>query len=515
MLNGLSRQIGQAEGANVVPLIRYGTGAFLAMLWLFFLAAAALSLWLLLARAEAETQATAESLEEYARRSIEISDFVTEEFNAFLDRRGSTEGLRDDAAVNAEVRRLNRRLPKGSATIFVSARGIVEVSSSPLPDRPINLSDRHWFKMHTEQGATAYIGPAILSRVINRIIFTYTRSYRSADGQLKGIVNLGIPSDSLIGLSPGSSGVTVALLQHQGAVVAAEPISTDMLEKPLILPGAPPAEQQTMIGHDRGHWSVVTVKNLTGYGLYAIAAVPLLQALAPALWGIALGGLALALLTAVMLQLSRLAQKKSLQVEQALADNSVLFQEVHHRVKNNLQVISSLIRMQTDRLPEELRPLMEQTAARVRAIAMVHEQIYSASTPSVVQLDQFLEELLRQIETSMMAGGKAALTTSLAPVAVGLDRAVPVALLATEAITNAIKHGISEEGGAIAITLREEGGRNILEVTDSGNGTGNDAAKAGLGTRIMAALCRQIEGEWALEPSAQGGTRFFLAWPAR
>ena len=512
MLQSLNRYTDRVRTEEVVPLIRRGTALFLALLWLFAALAAAISVWLLIARSEAETQATAETLEQYARRNIELSDFVADEFIAFLDRRGGIEGMSSDSDVMAEMRRLNARLPEGSAIIFVNTEGWVTVSTQPIPARGIKLSDRRWFKAHVQEGAKSLIGPAIHSRVVNRIIFTYTKSYLAPDGRLLGIINLGIPSDTLVGLTPNTARTPLALIQHRGVLVAAQPVSDAQLGKPFALPATPEAEA-TLIGRFLGERAVVTVKNLPEYGLYAMAAIPLMVVLEPALWSIGLGALALALLSFAIINLSRLAQKKSHEVEQALADNRVLFQEVHHRVKNNLQVISSLIRLQTDRVPDEIRPFLEQTAARVRAIAMVHEQIYSASSPSVVQLDAFLKLLIEQLETSMVTDSRTSVTVELEPVAVPLDRAVPVALLATEALTNALKHGVGPEGGTIAISLASGPEVNTLKVCDSGPGTGGEA-KGGLGTQIMTALSRQIEGAWSLVPGEAGGTCFTLTWPA-
>ena len=312
--------------------------------------------------------------------------------------------------------------------------------------------------------------------------------------------------DSVIGLVPDPTWVSMALVQHEGLLVASRPISEADLTKPFAVPAATPNGQPTL-GRAFGALSIETMRDLPDYQLYAIAAVPLLAVLKPALWGIAGGVLVLSLLSFALLNLSQLAQRKSREVEQALADNKVLFQEVHHRVKNNLQVISSLIRLQTDRLPKELAPMMAETAARVRAIALVHEQIYMAAKPSEVQLDVFLRKLMEHLETSLVPGGTRSISTELAPLTVELDRAVPVALLATEAITNAIKHGAQGQSSRIAVTLRREAGEAVLKVISAGSLQEADG-KGGLGSRIMTALAQQIDG--ALEPRGHWRRRHAL-----
>jgi two-component sensor histidine kinase len=129
-----------------------------------------------------------------------------------------------------------------------------------------------------------------------------------------------------------------------------------------------------------------------------------------------------------------------------------------------------------------------------------------------VQLDRFLAQLVQQLSASMI-GGTARITTDLQPVIIGLDRAVPVAILATEAITNAIKHGLDDGRGEIAVSLVSEGDRNVFAVHDSGTSLREDGT-SGLGTRIMTALARQIDGEWDLGSGTSGGTLFTLSWPA-
>jgi two-component sensor histidine kinase len=512
MLSWLINPLHHADSAEVVSLIRRGTMIVLAILWLFAAVAAATASWLMVSRGIAETEATAAGLEQYARRSIELSDFVSDGFAHYLQHRDGTAGLERDTHLHPELYRLKQRLPPGSEILFVAPDGRVRVSTSRLPQEPIDLSDRRWFRAHVDEGVRSYVGPAIASRVVDDTVYTFTKSFFAADGRLLGIINLGIPMQAIIGFSLQFDEMSVAIVQHEGPLVAASQLSVAKLGKPFPLPVRPPGEEATVLGWAFGALSVATVRNLPDQQLYVIAALPLMSMMKPALWGMVVGSLLLGLFTAALLNLSRLAQRKSEQVNEALADNRILFQEVHHRVKNNLQVISSLIRMQTDRLPDEFRPVMEQTAARVRAIAMVHEQIYSAESPSVVQLDPFLKALLAQIQASMLGAERAEIVSDLEPVMVGLDQAVPVALMATEAITNAIQHGLRSGQGAITVSLRQVAGYNALQVDDTGTGPPPDI-KGGLGSRIMTALARQIDGAWSLERTAEGLTRFTLTWP--
>lgn len=511
-LRRLAEAVPAAAGGEVVPLIRRATRALLVMLWVVAIIAAVASAALLVRHAHSHTEGTAFSLEQFARRTVSLAAFVVDEYKEHLDERGGIDGLGSDPETVRRLRDLARWLPEGSSAGVVAADGtyLLSTASPQVPSfRPV---ERQWFLAHVRDGREAYVGPAILSRVSNRYVFTYSSSYRAKDGKLLGVIVLGIPSNSITGLAPDQRHTNMALVEDDGAVVAALPFRPEMIDELVAWNGFLPEDQSTGVANLLGAWSVAAVRDIPDLGLHAIVALPLLDFLQPLLWGIGIGLPVLLLLTQLLISLSNQLQQKSQQVEQTLADNRVLFQEVHHRVKNNLQVVSSLLRLQSERLPPELRPLLDETGARVRAIALVHEQIYRTASPSDVQLDKFLVQLVQQLAASMI-GGTARIVTDLQPVNIGLDRAVPVAILATEAITNAIKHGLDNGDGAITVRLDSQAGMNRLEVQDSGSST-RDAGNSGLGSRIMTALSRQIDGQWSREATSSGGTCFLLTWPA-
>lgn len=500
---------GGADG-DVGPLIRRGTRIILLLLWVFGAGLAGVGAWVLLNHARTHTETTAVSLEQFARRTMTLAAFVIDEYEAFLDERGGVSGLASDPVAAGRLTSLVNWLPEGSAGGVALPDGTLALSTLPLPRPLLNVSDRKWFSAPAREGLQNYVGPAVMSRLNGRYFFTYSTAYRGGDGRLLAVLDLGIPSASITGLAPDKRDTRMALVQHGGDVVAAQPFTAGLVGKPFALPAYPEAAV-TVNGTVFGDFAVISIRNLPEYNLYAVVALPMREVLMPLAWGLGIGVPLLLMLTNLLLILSNQLQQKSREVEQALADNRVLFQEVHHRVKNNLQVVSSLMRLQTDRLPRELRPMMEEAGARIRAIALVHEQIYRTASPSEINLDVFLQQLVQQLASSM-ANSTARISTDLAPLAIGLDRAVPVAILATEAITNAIKHGLGNGKGSITVTLRSDGARSVLEVLDSGTGPKEDVA-GGLGTRIMTALALQIDGEWTLEP-VDGGTRFSLSWPA-
>lgn len=511
-LRRLAKGGAAAAPSDVVPLIRRGMRAILLLLWALAFIAVLVSCWVLMRHAETHTETTAISLEQFAERTLTLAAFVVDEYRAFLTERGGVAGAGEDPAGRERLQTLARWLPEGSVIALVLPDGSLEASTVPPMVPLMKASDRRWFQAHARDGADSYIGPAILSRISNRYVFTYSKALRAPGGDLLGIISVGLPSGAITGLAPDQYHSNLALVQNEGAVIAAQPFSPELMGKAFALPAENSEPHDTSIGSTFGSWSVTTIRKLPENGLYAVVSVRVFYVLQPLFWGLGIGLPLLLLLTQLLRTLSRQLQAKSQQVQQALADNKVLFQEVHHRVKNNLQVVSSLLRLQTERLPPDLRPLLDETSARVRAIALVHEQIYRTSSPSDVQLDRFLVQLVQQLSASMI-GGSAKITTDLQPVIIGLDRAVPVAILATEAITNAIKHGLEEGQGEIVVGLSSGNGRNVMTVRNTGRSV-TEVNPSGLGTRIMTALVRQIDGEWTLGHGPGGGTLFTLDWPA-
>ena len=157
----------------------------------------------------------------------------------------------------------------------------------------------------------------------------------------------------------------------------------------------------------------------------------------------------------------------------SLHEKEVLLREIHHRVKNNLQIVSSLLNLQSRDLTD---PAMIEafTSARnrVQAMAAVHEQLYECGTFAQIDLAAHLRSLARKL-THAFAPARAAVQPVLRfePVMVDLNTAVPLSLVANELITNALKYGFTEgRQGTLTLELRTEGGHHELRIADDGPG---------------------------------------------
>ena len=176
--------------------------------------------------------------------------------------------------------------------------------------------------------------------------------------------------------------------------------------------------------------------------------------------------------------------------------------EIHHRVKNNLQIISSLLNLQSHRIDdEEIQAILEEGKNRVQAIALIHEKLYQSNNLSQVNFKHYLHDLLEQQKDVYQDSNRLVLCNlNTQDVYLELDTAVPLGLIAAELITNAFKHGLkNHKTPALEIDLVKSNGNTAeLVVRDNGNGLPdnfNIEEVDSLGMEIIEALTEQINGE--------------------
>lgn len=204
----------------------------------------------------------------------------------------------------------------------------------------------------------------------------------------------------------------------------------------------------------------------------------------------------------------------------SLLEKQVLVQEVHHRVKNNLQFIISLLRLQgAEMRSPELRALLEETRSRVHAIALVHEKLYRAEDLARLDYGSYLRELVATLARTVgERNAQVAISVEASPEALGTNAAVPVGLIVSELVSNSLKHAFpGGREGRIAITLGGAPDRGYdLVVRDDGIGaavTFDPAASGTMGWRLVGMLTRQLDGTIAMR--RDGGTEFAIHFSPR
>ncbi len=194
-------------------------------------------------------------------------------------------------------------------------------------------------------------------------------------------------------------------------------------------------------------------------------------------------------------------------VRESLREKEELLKEIHHRVKNNLQIVSSLLRLQASRIDNPVaKHALQNMQNRVRSMSLIHEHLYRSDNMARVDLSAYLKSLCQQLVRTLTANpGDVQLVLDLAPVELEIDQAIPCGLLVNELVANALKHAFPEGSrtGELRVELRPvEGGQGWrLRVADNGVGLPEDFALtslshlSSLGLQLVTDLTRQIGGK--------------------
>lgn len=204
-------------------------------------------------------------------------------------------------------------------------------------------------------------------------------------------------------------------------------------------------------------------------------------------------------------------------LRELLADRTLLLDEVNHRVKNSLQQIASVVRLQSRALAEgDAREALEKTLDRIIAVGRVHEQLYKAGAEVGVFDAGAYSASLAQDLVGSLARDDVTLETHVEPVVLDIRQAVPLALILNELVTNALKYGCPVDRPCrIRVTLGTEGENFRLSVSDDGEGLPKGftpRSKASLGMRAVEALARQLGGRFVIE-QPESGAAFAVVFP--
>lgn len=205
------------------------------------------------------------------------------------------------------------------------------------------------------------------------------------------------------------------------------------------------------------------------------------------------------------------AKEADRRLKASLLEKEILLKEVHHRVKNNLQVISSLLNLEAGRVTnQEAVTALRGSQSRVRSIAAFHEGVYQAHDLANVDMARYLADLLRGLRSTYGASGDGVVTRVAAEgVVLGADLAIPCGLIVNELVTNAFKHAFPGGRGAIDVRLQRRSDGLVLRVADDGVGLPARfelASLTSLGLQLVQTLSEQIGGAVGIERGAPGVT---------
>lgn len=222
-----------------------------------------------------------------------------------------------------------------------------------------------------------------------------------------------------------------------------------------------------------------------------------------------IGALALVLLAGLigLLYTWRNNQRKNELLQKGNQEKELLLKEIHHRVKNNLEVISSLLELQSARITEPTaKRAMQSGQSRVQSMSLLHQRLYQGNNLAGIEMKAYFQQLTSLLLNGYEVNDRVDLTLDMETVELDIDTAVPVGLIVNELVTNSLKYAFpKEEAGRISIKLTKETDKTYhLSVKDDGVGKSTDAkpASKSFGSQLVQLLVQQLDGSFKESNSA-------------
>lgn len=462
---------------------------------------------------EARAVASAQVVATHIEWMMEASDQALRRIDAAI----GNEQISNSTDTIADIRKAVGNLPAGFQYSVYDETGRLRYSSV-AEAVGIQVSDREYFQQ-LRDGEASVISLQLEERLSGEQVFVAARRI-SRNGQFYGAASIAIPTKamdefwSLLELGPHS---TVAVIRTDGWLVARHPQLSQTIDfsNSLLftnyLPAAPSGFYHNATSLSDGLPRIVGYRAVKHWPLVATIGIARSEAL-QFFWrnlgnGLMIGLPMFALLVASMVWILRLLQvdaDKRLELEQAFERNQFLMREIHHRVKNNLQAVSSLVRLQP--LPQDRKDDM---ARRIAAMVAVHEQIYGADQFEQVDVAPYIERLVKEVAEGFR--GHVTIQTRVEPLTVGPDHAMPLGLIINEVVTNAFKHAFGNRTDGhllVGLSIQNKTARLIIE--DNGPGYTSEQ-RTGMGSRLIEGFVAQLEG--TLDFDTDTGTRIVISFP--
>lgn len=202
-------------------------------------------------------------------------------------------------------------------------------------------------------------------------------------------------------------------------------------------------------------------------------------------------------------------------LEQSVQEKSVLLQEVHHRVKNNLAVISGLLQIQQFSVEdEETFKILDNSISRIKTMALIHEKLYESNSLSHIEFKGYIENLVQTIVSTLDIENKISIEIECDPFLLNVNQAVPCGLILNETISNSLEHAfVGRNSGSIKVLLKEEGNKVKVTIKDNGIGLPKDFSQnniKSMGLTIVNTLITQLESSLNFE--SKNGTTFSFSF---
>jgi two-component system, sensor histidine kinase PdtaS len=452
------------------------------------------------AEAEARIASIRDALAEHVLRVFKTHQLIA---YSVRDRiaASSWDGIAGSAELEGYLATIENDFPEVRAIWLIDGEGLLRASSGGMAAGSANFADEPWFVGLREGAEDVTVGRR-RDGGWGEDLFTINFRRGIRDAPFNGLIQIAVspryfekfyastyPNQGVIALVHSDGGLLMRYPPHRSAVNS--PFFTNMSAEAVGL-----VTQRSSVDGVERHYGYARIADYPVYVGFGLGEEELQR-----IWRTRLQsygayfiptGFALLLLSLYAWRSHRnledTVELRTAALSSAIAEKNQLLKEVHHRVKNNMQIISSLIRMQ-----ERVQTSPDETIRRVQAMALVHDLIYTHDAFASVNLAAYAHRMLDSMKS--VTGGNIVFDLDLEPVTVALDRAMPFALILSEIVTNATRHAFPERRGKITISLRREGGAIELCVSDDGIGHNSEVDGRGFGMRLVKSLAVQLGAE--------------------
>lgn len=523
-------------------------------------------------RTNQQAQSTVRLLGREAERMVEAADLMLEQMRA-IARGTDWSDARDVAEASETLHHLQGLLPDSFRLFVFSPDGRIRATSIKADPR-VTAAGRDYFQAHVEKDGGLYISDPLHARIDGRPIFVLSRRVEDEAGRFQGVVSVsfepGMLTDFYRSIDTMEGAVFIWAKPNRRILMRVPPVSEELMLSMLAAPelgdvarsGVPSGHIVYRSGFDgedrmsfyqrigkyplyvaygisretafrnwmretwlRAGFAVLALAGLTAAAIYAVRAARAEDRRKHDLAGLN-RRLVLSNQNLERRVLERTAQLTDtlVQKDELIAQKEELLREVNHRVKNSLQLVASLLRMQGQMMTESgIQRQFGEAVARVTAIARVHAQLHFDDEVRSVEALGYLRGICSDLEgLALTSQGLWRVRVAGDQIQIPTDKAVPLGLIVNELVTNAFKHASPNPGDPNAWTVqvelvREQGAGDgetacRLSVRDFGPGLAQDdlpERPGSLGMRLLQAFTTQISGTIETEP-AHPGTRFVL-----
>lgn len=479
----------------------------------------ALMIWQNYRSAQAATEARAVSSAHVVAANIEWMIEASDQALRRIDAVFTGKPIQSSANTIIDMAEAVGDLPIGFQYSIYDETGRLRLSSVPNAEA-INVSDRDYF-LAAQANDRTIVSRQLQERVTKEQVFVIARRIKR-EGNFHGVATIAVPVRKLVEFWSSlnfAQASTVGVIHENGWLVARYPISqksVDLSNSPLFV--EPYRSQNNGFYHSwtspiDGKSRLVGFWRVNKWPLIAIAGIQKNEVL-DIFWKtmekevvFGLPFILLLLIEAVAIAaLLKAYIRRNRQLEMALERNNFLFREIHHRVKNNLQAVSALVRLQP--IPEQSRREM---VHRISAMIAVHEHIYQSDQFDRVEAAPYLSRVICEIARAY--NGRVEVEKHLEELDVSRDQALPIGLIVNEVVSNAFKYAFyGDRAGRLIVELvREQEFLARLTIRDDGPGFDAEQASSGMGSKLIAGFVAQLGGQYTID-GAQG-TKFTMTFP--